>query len=575
MAPVPDDGDTARLSVLLRLVHSITAVTTDYRNLLDVIAVQTAVAIGDFCSIRLLSEDGRTLNPVAAFDPDTEWLARFHELIGQWPIPVDESAIVAEVFRSGTAALVPDVASMTTGALHPNLLAGLEQLDVRSFLVVPLTVQGQVIGVLAVTRHGADRPPLGRRDADFARAIATHAALSISNARLYDAAQRELDIRRRVESTFRISEEGRLLAQGVVDTVRDALLVLDGSLRIKSGNLSYYETFRAEPSEVEGRLLAEVRGGEWEHPALLAQLEETASQGTPIDGFELEREFAAIGRRVMVLSARKIIGAGKTGLVLLVISDVTRRVEAERSLLDHARRLEERSRELELANDELDSFTYSVSHDLRAPLRAIDGFAGMLAQDYAKALDPEGLRLLGVIENNTRKMARLIDDLLAFARLGRKPLEVAEVDMHGLVRQIATDARDAAPDRRMEFKVAALPPAVADRALVEQVWVNLISNAVKYTRDNGDAIIAIDGTIEPDQIVYRVADNGVGLDMRFVNMLFGVFQRLHVASEFEGTGVGLALVRRIVVRHGGWITADGRPGKGATFAFALPRRERW
>src|SRR6187200_2908181 len=152
MTPVPDDGDTARLSVLLRLVHSITAVTTDYRNLLDVIAVQTAVAIGDFCSIRLLSEDGRTLNPVAAFDPDTEWLARFHELIGQWPIPVDESAIVAEVFRSGTAALVPDVASMTTGALHPNLLAGLEQLDVRSFLVVPLTVQGQVIGVLAVTR---------------------------------------------------------------------------------------------------------------------------------------------------------------------------------------------------------------------------------------------------------------------------------------------------------------------------------------------------------------------------------------------------------------------------------------
>ena len=575
MAPVPDDGDTARLSVLLRLVHTITAVTTDYRHLLDVIAEQAAVAIGDLCTIRLCSEDGCVLNLVAAFDEDAGWLGRFQEVIGQRAIPVDESAIVAEVFRSGTAALVPELASMATGALHSDMVTALERLDIRSFLVVPLTVRGQTIGVLSLTRHGAGRPPLAGRDAEFARAIATHAALAISNARLYHAAQRELDIRRRIESTFRISEEGRLLAQGVVDTVREALLVLDGGLRIKSGNLSYYETFRAEPSEVEDRPLAEVRGGEWQHPELLAQLEATATRGTPIDGFELERDFAEIGRRVMVLSARKIVGAGKTGMVLLVISDVTRRVDAERSLLDYARRLEERSRELELANDELDSFTYSVSHDLRAPLRAIDGFAGMLAQDHANALEPEGQRLLGVIHGNVRKMARLIDDLLAFSRLGRKPLEVAEVDMHGLVRQIVADARDAAPDRRMEFRVAALPPAAADRTLVEQVWVNLISNAVKYTRERADAIISIDGAIEGDQIVYRVADNGVGLDMRFASKLFGVFQRLHVASEFEGTGVGLALARRIVVRHGGWITADGRPGLGATFEFALPRRERW
>jgi light-regulated signal transduction histidine kinase (bacteriophytochrome) len=199
----------------------------------------------------------------------------------------------------------------------------------------------------------------------------------------------------------------------------------------------------------------------------------------------------------------------------------------------------------------------------------------MLVEDHAAALDAEGLRLLGVIGNNVRKMARLIDDLLAFSRLGRKPLAVAQIDMNDLVRQIVADAREGAPDRRMEFRVAALPQAIADRSLVEQVWVNLISNAVKYTRETGDAIISIDGTIKADQIVYRISDNGIGLDMKFASKLFGVFQRFHSASEFEGTGVGLALVRRIVVRHGGWIGAEGRPGAGATFEFALPRRERW
>jgi light-regulated signal transduction histidine kinase (bacteriophytochrome) len=172
-------------------------------------------------------------------------------------------------------------------------------------------------------------------------------------------------------------------------------------------------------------------------------------------------------------------------------------------------------------------------------------------------------------------MAQLIDDLLAFSRLGRKAMGAAEVDMTALVQQIAADAAKAEPSRRLDIRIGELPAAIADRVLIEQVWVNLISNAVKYTRGREDATIRIDGAIEADQIVYRISDNGVGFDMRFANKLFGVFQRLHAASEFEGTGVGLALVRRIVIRHGGWISADGRPGAGATFEFALPRRERW
>ncbi len=563
------------LAVLLRVVHTITAATTDYRQLLGIVAAETGGALNGCCTIRLRSEDGRTLQLAAAFDGDDDWLARFRHILGERDIPIDESQAVIEVFRTGVPAVIPDLDRLAEGDLHPDTLAALRRLEVRAFAIVPLCVHGDTIGVLSLVRHGPGSAAISPRDADVAQTIADHAALSISNARLYDAAQRELATRQRVESTFRISEEARLLAQAVVDTVRDPLLVLDGALRIRSANLSYYEAFRAEPGEVEERPLVELRAGEWNDPVLLARLERTARDGTPFDGLELDRDFAGIGRRVMVLSARKIVGAGRLDVVLLVISDVTRQVEADRALRDYARRLEERSRELESANHELDSFSYSVSHDLRAPLRAIDGFARILAEDHTSGLDGEGLRVLSIIRSNVGKMAQLIDDLLAFSRLGRKQLAVGEVDMTGLVHQICRDAERAAGDRSLTFRVGDLPAAVADRALVEQVWVNLISNAVKYTRGREDAIIVIDGTIEADQVVYRISDNGVGFDMRYANKLFGVFQRLHATSEFEGTGVGLALVRRIVVRHGGWISADGRPGAGATFEFALPRRDRW
>jgi signal transduction histidine kinase len=563
------------LAALLRVVHTITAATTDYRQLLEVIARETAGVTGAGCTIRLRTQDGRRLTLGAAFDEDADWLGRFRELVGDREVPIDESPLLVRVFAGGEPVVVGDMGGVAAGQIHPGTMAAIRLLDIRGLAYFPLTVHGETIGLIALFRHGPDSSPLSQRQIDFARTIADHAALSISNARLYDAAQRELSTRRRVESTFRISEEARLLAQAVVDTMRDPLLVLDAALRVKSANRSYYELFRDDPTAVEDRQFTELRAGEWNDPALLAQLALTARDGTPIDGFELEREFADIGRRVMVLTARKIIGAGKLDMVLLVISDVTRRADAERSLRDYARRLEERTRELESANHELDSFSYSVSHDLRAPLRAIDGFSRILGEEQAARLDAEGLRQLGVIRSNIRKMAQLIDDLLAFSRLGRKPLAVSDIDMAALVGQITADAVRAADDRVLEFRVGELPPAAGDRALLEQVWVNLISNAVKYTRGRQDAIIAIDGAIEADQIVYRISDNGVGFDMRYANKLFGVFQRLHAASEFEGTGVGLALVRRIVVRHGGWISAEGRPGAGATFEFALPRRERW
>jgi signal transduction histidine kinase len=228
------------------------------------------------------------------------------------------------------------------------------------------------------------------------------------------------------------------------------------------------------------------------------------------------------------------------------------------------------NQQLEATNKELEAFSYSVSHDLRAPLRAVDGFASMVIEDYAEKLDAEGQRLLGVIRRNTQKMGQLIDDLLAFSRMGRREMAFAEIDMTALAADVADELRRQEPGRAIEIAIASLPPAHGDPAMFRQVWANLLSNAIKFTRPRAPARIEVGGRTGGDENVYSVRDNGVGFDMQYREKLFGVFQRLHGPEEFEGTGVGLALVQRIVHRHGGRIWAEGKIDEGATFSFALP-----
>ncbi|MCX6900743.1 MAG: PAS domain S-box protein [Verrucomicrobia bacterium] len=234
-------------------------------------------------------------------------------------------------------------------------------------------------------------------------------------------------------------------------------------------------------------------------------------------------------------------------------------------------RVHERTAQLEMANMELEAFSYSVSHDLRAPLRSINGFASILTEDYAPRLDEEGRRLLGTICGEASRMGQMIDELLSFARLGRQSMQVAETDMTALAQGVLDQCAAQALDRNIQFKLHPLPAAQGDAAMLSHVWVNLISNAVKYTRGKPVAEIEIIGRADgSDGIVYCVKDNGAGFDMKHVQKLFGVFQRLHNESDFEGTGVGLALVQRIVQRHGGRIWAEGKVNEGATFHFTLP-----
>jgi signal transduction histidine kinase len=240
--------------------------------------------------------------------------------------------------------------------------------------------------------------------------------------------------------------------------------------------------------------------------------------------------------------------------------------------LEH--RVQERTRKLEEANKELEAFSYSVSHDLRAPLRAVDGFSRILIEDYAAKLDEDGVRVLDVIRNNTQNMGRLIDDLLAFSRLGRKQIEAAPVNMSDLADDVFRQLQTGLSDQKIQFTLAPLPGTTGDPALIRQVFVNLLSNAAKYSKPRAESVIEVNGRCENGDCVYYVKDNGVGFDMTYSQKLFGVFQRLHGVEEFEGTGVGLAIVQRIVHRHGGRVWAEGKVNEGATFYFSLPKENK-
>jgi light-regulated signal transduction histidine kinase (bacteriophytochrome) len=221
-------------------------------------------------------------------------------------------------------------------------------------------------------------------------------------------------------------------------------------------------------------------------------------------------------------------------------------------------------------NNELEAFTYSVSHDLRAPLRSIDGYSKILQEDYGNKMDGESNRILDIIRNNARRMGQLIDDLLDFSRLGRKELEKSTVNMNSLVTNVKQELLAQERDRNIQFTINRLDEVDGDARMMRQVWINLISNAIKYSRKQQLATIEIGSTAETDRVTYFIRDNGVGFDMKYADKLFGVFQRLHKMQEFEGTGVGLALVHRIVSRHGGKVWAEARVNQGATFFFFIP-----
>jgi PAS domain S-box-containing protein len=347
----------------------------------------------------------------------------------------------------------------------------------------------------------------------------------------------------------------------LIASMNEAIIGLDPEFRVEEWNPAAERLFGWKADEVRGKPVANVF-------SVTSGNNRELNRKHLRDGQTVRSEIRIKSREGVWVdvefSTMPIMEDGVPRGYVCLMRDMT-----ERNRLDAE--LRARVEELTASNLELESFSYSVSHDLRAPVRAIDGLAEILEQEHASGLDPEGRRMLDTVRKNAKRMGLLIDDLLALARYGRQPIVAETIDMSALARAALDEALRAEPHRQIATSMTPLPPAVADESLLRQVWLNLYSNAVKYTRGRPNAAIETSATETENELIYVVKDNGAGFDMRHVNKLFGTFERLHTAKEFEGTGIGLALVSRIVKRHGGRVWGEGEIDRGATFSFALPK----
>ncbi|MBN2085865.1 MAG: PAS domain S-box protein [Anaerolineales bacterium] len=370
--------------------------------------------------------------------------------------------------------------------------------------------------------------------------------------------------------------ESQLMLQTVLDTIPVRVFWKDRSSRYLGCNQPFArDAGFSSPAETLGK--DDFQMG-WVEQAERYRSDDMAviETGREKLGYE-EPQTWADGKRIWVRTSKVPLrdSDGWIRGVLGTYEDITQSKQAEEEIrnlnaeLEH--RVAQRTAQLEAANKEMEAFAYSVSHDLRAPLRAIDGFTRVLEEDYGHALDAEGKRVCGVIRRNTLNMDKLIDGLLALSRLSRAEMEYQAADMDAMVQSVFQELVPPESRARIDFRTGRLPTVHCDPVLLRQVWINLISNAVKFSNNREPASIRVECRSTPEEDVFSIHDNGAGFDMHYADRVFAVFQRLHNASDFEGTGVGLAIVQRVIHRHGGRVWAEGEVDKGTTIRFSLPK----
>lgn len=369
-------------------------------------------------------------------------------------------------------------------------------------------------------------------------------------------------------------------AASVLQTVREPIVLLDRELRVQLHNPAFAELYGLEDERADGLLLETVGEGAWQDPVMRQRLSDVLLRGRELWDFEHEQRAADGMVRYMLLNARRMpLPDTDDEVVLMTVSDVTVQRAVQLRVEELNRQLEGKVAQVSEVNRELEAFSYSVSHDLRAPLRHVAGFSDKLSRHLGEQADDKSRHYLEVISSSARRMAALIDDLLVYSRLGRAAMRQQAVDMQSLVADtramldsnLQAEAESSGHAHQVEWSIAPLPIVVGDENMIRQVWLNLLGNAVKYSGNREPAKIRVDYQQQPDGgHQFTVSDNGAGFDMAYAGKLFGVFQRLHKASDYPGTGIGLASVRRVLTRHGGRIWAEAEPDVGATFHFYLP-----
>lgn len=401
---------------------------------------------------------------------------------------------------------------------------------------------------------------------------------------------------RQIAQRTKLEQQARRVnarAQAIMQSVREPILLTDQDQRVVMHNAAFSELYGVDDDGAVGQPLAGLGDGAWRNDELLQRLQDVFSRDRELWDFAQEQRTEDGSVRSMLVNAVRMELPHATGteaetdVVLITVSDITAQKAAEDNMRELARQLEGKVEQVSEVNRELEAFSYTVSHDLRAPLRHVAGFADKLARQLGEDADDKSRHYMEVIGNSARRMSTLIDDLLVYSRLGRSALRLQPVDMQSMVADtramldstVKADTPDDRPDEtlaetsdhRIEWQIGALPILVADENMMRQVWQNLLGNAVKYSAKRERAIIEVDHERGDDgNHHFSVRDNGAGFDMQYAGKLFGVFQRMHKVSDYPGTGIGLASVRRVLLRHGGRIWAESALDAGSTFHFTLP-----
>lgn len=600
-------AQTARQLSIINEIGRAVSELNDLTTVLEIIRLQLARVIEfDLYSVRVFNAESQTVTHLAVYESGRYWT--------EPDTPLVPGTDAYKVFETGASILnLLSEAEMEACRSGPYPQIGDRSRMTASLIFVPLKKHGQTIGALSVQRHAMNA--YTREHLNLVEAVAIQVGIAIENARLFTNLQKELAERTEAEAlTVKVNYELQRRIQ--------ELYVLNAVAQSGAAASSEDELLEAVVETLHQSLYPDIVGvALWDADARLMRAHPKAHRGLPpqmgsqmasspgmgvvgivtaslkpyrvrdVNDPNYQPVDPAIRSElcVPILAGDKLLGvlnvesrqsdafgdADENLLFTLAgqLASALERLRAEQQLRALNSQLEqrvmERTAELERANKELEAFSYSVSHDLRTPLRAINSYTRIIKDDFSGAIEPEGLGFLDKVIAASLKMTRLIDDLLEFSRTSRQALNRQVVDMRAAVQYVIESFGPEMESRQVEWVVTDLPSAQADPALIQQVYANLIGNAVKYTGKSNQARIEVGHFFQGDSVVYFVRDNGAGFDMQYADQLFGVFQRLHREDEFAGTGIGLAIVKRIVERHGGRVWVEAEVDQGAAFFFTL------